>query len=433
MESLGLYDTLLTVLYFLLWVVTFLVYHKKYKTVDAGSAIIGSYILYAGFSIHNTIDPTIVVAYEPLSIFPFIFLYIMLMVALAPVIYHHTHPALKIEDPGTFVVKGIAMILILCAIFRIPEIVENIQEGLIRLFLDSEAGMDSYTEQLDNVGDSGKAISNIPAIVFNMFSDIGIFLFFYFLSQRKYLWSLFLSLPLVVSVLVPIMSGQRGPVVICILTIIMTFFLFKEYLTRLVVKITYGIGIFFGTLVSLPLIAITMSRFGERSNDTFAYISWYIGQANLYFNNFAFDAGGIRYGDRTAFLIKKLIDPSTPSNYEERRAKYANLKIDDYYFSTFVGDFCIDYGPIIGMLIILGFSLFMLYRISRFRSPDQVKLHQLLLLFFVACICMQGGMYLFAYSDTGNLKIVAFVLLYLYLLYHDGLLQRFGREPYELK
>lgn len=433
MNSLGAYDLLLTVMYFFLWVIVFFVYHRKYKTVDAGSAIIGSYILYAGFSIHNVIDEEIAVAYEPLSIFPFLFLFLMLMVALSPVIYHHTHPAPKIEDPRTFAVKGLALIIVATAICRIPDIITNFQDGLVRLFLDADSGHDAYLEQLENVSEGGKSVSNIPAIIFNMFSDIAIFLFFYFLSQRMYFWTLALSIPLIVAMLTPIMSGQRGPVVICLLTVIMTFFLFKEYLQKMVVRIFYGIGTFFAVLISLPILAITMSRFGDRAIGAFTYFSWYIGQANLYFNNYAFDAGGIRNGDRTAFLIKKLIDSSTPSNYEERRAKYANLKIDDYYFSTFVGDFCIDYGPIIGMMIILFFSLFMLYRISRFRNSEAVKFHQLLLLFFVSCICMQGGMYLFAYADTGNLKIIAFILFYIYLLYHDGLLQKYHRSPYELK
>ena len=41
------------------------------------------------------------------------------------------------------------------------------------------------------------------------------------------------------------------------------------------------------------------------------------------------------------------------------------------------------------------------------------------------CISMQGGMYLFNYADTGNLKIITFGLLYGYLRYHEILLKKY--------
>jgi len=47
------------------------------------------------------------------------------------------------------------------------------------------------------------------------------------------------------------------------------------------------------------------------------------------------------------------------------------------------------------------------------------------------CICMQGGMTLFMYSDGMNLKMVVFFLLYVYLRYHDVLLQKFPLKKYE--
>ena len=135
------------------------------------------------------------------------------------------------------------------------------------------------------------------------------------------------------------------------------------------------------------------------------------------------DAGGIRYGDRTLNLFKRLIDPSTPKNFIERRDKYHNLEIDDYYFTTFVGDFCLDFGPIVTVFI---FVIFNLWVISQIRPRDgTLKLHQLLLIYFAMCICMQGGMTLFAFSDTGNLKMIILILLYVYLRYHEQLLLKF--------
>ena len=89
-------------------------------------------------------------------------------------------------------------------------------------------------------------------------------------------------------------------------------------------------------------------------------IEWYYGQSFLNFNNYGLDAGGIRYGDRTANFFKSFLFDDVPHNFVERREKYSHLKIDDYYFYTFVGDFTIDYGPILAVLLFYNFFCYFL-------------------------------------------------------------------------
>ena len=181
--------------------------------------------------------------------------------------------------------------------------------------------------------------------------------------------------------------------------------------------------------ISLPIAAITVSRFGDKATGVGGFVAWYVGQGSLYFNNSALEAGGTRNGDRTFNLAKRLIDSSTPKNFVERRDKYHNLKIDDDIFSTFVGDFTIDFGPIVAVVI---FVIFNGYVIIKSRTRDnKIEVHQLLLLFFTMCVCMQGGMALFSYSDTGNLRIITIFSLYAYLRYHEVLLKKFPLKRHE--
>lgn len=58
----------------------------------------------------------------------------------------------------------------------------------------------------------------------------------------------------------------------------------------------------------------------------------------LVFNNYGMDANGIRYGDRTAPLIRKLLGLKTSTNYYERRFVYSKMLVNDSYFITFIGD-----------------------------------------------------------------------------------------------
>ena len=427
--SQAVYDNILIISYLLIWILTFGWYQYKRNVLDGGSAIILSYIAYAIFSILtlNNPIPIAMYAYEPLKVFPFIYLYVMLMIAISPAIYHHLTPVRTIEDPHTRTIHILSIIIIICSVMLIPNIVTNFGDGVIKLFTDNDAGKDAYAEQLKEAEDSGNSISNLVAIIYNMSFDISVFLSFYLLSLKKknpaIVILLFMSL--LIGIFMAVMKGQRSVVILNLLTIIAGYMLFREYISKRINRaiLTFGIGCI--VTISLPVAAITISRFDnrERSSAISDYLNWYIGQANLYFNNYGLDAGGVRYGDRTMNLVKRLIDPSTPSNYVERREKYHNLKLDDNVFSTFVGDFTIDYGPVIAVVIFIVFNAYVLIQIRP--RGDTIKLHQMLLLFFSISICMQGGMYLFAYSDTANLRILAFGLLYAYLRYHDALIEHF--------
>lgn len=421
----SLVDNCISVFYLLIWVVTLFLYQKKRNVFDAGSVIMLSYVCYAIFSLITINDVLFSITFEPLRLFPYIYLYLMFLLALWPTIYHHCHPVKGIEDPQTRVLKFLGWIICVCAILQLPDIIANFTDGLVMLFIDTDAGKDAYSEQLENAGEAGNAISNIPAIIYNALADIGIFLFFYFLTQKnKDKFLIFgLGISILVGLLIPVMHGQRSGVILNILTLILGYFLFKEFFSKTINVIVKKIGIVIMALITLPIAAITTSRFGDKIGGVFGFLNWYIGQANIFFNNWGLDAGGIRYGDRTINLFKRIIDPSTPANFMERRDKYHNLDLDDYYFSTFVGDFTIDFGPYMAIIIFLIFNAFVLSRIRR--DGDTIKVQQILLLYFSMCICMQGGMYLFAYSDTANLRILSLFGLYAYLCYHELLLEKF--------
>ncbi len=424
-------DMVLSVGYLLLWIVTWVVYQRRRNVFDGGSAIMLSYICYAVFSIITINDELFSITFEPLRLFPYIYLYLMLMIALWPAVYHHLHPVTEIEEPHTRMLKLTAWLICFCALCQVPDIASNFNDGLVMLFTDTDAGKDAYSEQLSDADEAGTAISNLFAIIYNSLSDVAIFLFFYFLTQKEKnrLLVAGLGFSIAVGLLIPVMHGQRSGVILGVLTLILGYFFFQEYYSRMLNLLVRGVGVVVLAMVALPVAAITFSRFDSMMAGVLGFLNWYIGQANVFFNNYDLDAGGIRYGDRTLNLFKRLIDSDTPANFVERREKYHNLELDDYYFSTFVGDFTIDFGPYLAIVIFLAFNTFVWYRIRR--SGHSVKVHQLLLLYLSMCICMQGGMYLFAYADTANLRIVTLMGLYAYLCYHEKLLEKYPLENNE--
>lgn len=419
------YDNLLTTLYLLAWVAMLVWYHWKYRSLDAGSAIIASYILYATLSLLTLNDPLFSISYNPLKLFPYIYLYAMLMVALLPAIYTHRHPVEEIADPGTRVLKIIAFISIVSALFLVPDIINNFSSGVVKLFTDIDAGNDNYQEQSSDNADAGQGIRNLPAVIYNSISDITIFLCFYFLTLKKkpklLIVGLFFSI--FVGLTLPIIRGSRGGVIMALMAIVGAFMLLRQYMQKKVRRTMQIAGLAGIIAFTLPVVAITISRFGNMNGGIFGFLNWYVGQGNLYFNNYALDAGGIRHGDRTIAMFKRVVDPSTPMNYTDQRDKNHNMEINDDVFTTFVGDIALDFGPVATVLI---FIVFYGWVIAKIRPRDgTIRLHQCLLTYFTVCICMEGGMALFPYSYTGNIRIVAFALLYAYLRYHEVLQERF--------
>ena len=424
-------DNILVVLYLLLWLSAFFAYHRKNRQTDAGSVIIVTYIIYAFFSILTLNRPIEILAYydfNHLTLFPFVYLFVMLIIALTPLIRAHFVPAWHIENTSSMVLYVIASITILSALIMLPGIVMNFSDGLFKLITDMDAGKDAYGEQLENAAESGGGISNIPAILFNALSEISIFIFYYFLAfSAKNRWLVSgLGVSTVVAVLQPIMEGQRGMVINTIFTVIGGYFLFKRYLSDKIRKVVRWIGVVVIGLVLVPVCTITISRFSNQKSTVTDYVNWYIGQGNLYFNNYALDDNGIRYGDRTFNFVKRLVSPKASRNYVDRRDTFSNLYVNDDVFTTFVGDFAIDFGPIVAFLLFVVFNAWVLYA-TRVRRQS-LKTHQLLLLYFTMCVCMQGGMTLFSFSDTANLKMICFALLYVYLAVYDMVLSKYPRK-----
>lgn len=420
-------DNILLAFYMLLWVATFLWYHYRQRQIDGGSAVIASYITYCLFSFVTLNDDFFDITYDHLRLFPFLYLYVMLMLALSPAIRLHFSNPKEIEDPHSRLLIIPCIITIACLVLQLPTIISNFNSNFIGLLLDSDAGKDAYLEGLENAESSGSAIRNLPSVLFNMLYDTSVFLFFFFVSRKDknvyFLTTLFISI--VIGMLIPVMNGQRGSVIKAALTIVAGYTLFRQFLSKKLNRMMQAAGIIVAILMAIPIIAITISRFSDRKNsaDTSGFVYWYIGQANIYFNNLALDAGGTRNGDRTFNLMKRVISSDTPKNYAERRDKYRNLNIDDHWFTTFVGDFVIDFGPFVAFLIFVVFNGWVLFQL---RARDgTIKLHQLLLVYFALCVSLQGGMTLYMYSDTSNLAVAVMILLYSWLRYHEVLLKKF--------
>ena len=272
----------------LLWAITLFYYWKKKKAIDPGFCLLSSYLVYSVFSLLLFNNDWYSGYYNDITFFPFVYLYIAMVMTSWPVLKYNPKDIKVFHPANRFLLNSISCIIIICALINLPSAIIHLREGLILMFLSSSGGQELYQEMIESGTDAGGAISNIPSIISNAFTNIAILFLFYLLTQKKK--SKFMIVGLGISVLSNIMhflsTGQRGGVVRILLTVFITYFAVKDFLIDDIKKKIRRVGLVFIILISIPLVAITISRFAYRDTGVQGSFVDYIGQANLNFNNY---------------------------------------------------------------------------------------------------------------------------------------------------
>lgn len=411
--------TYLLIIYLCLWVFTLYIHSRRVKRFGAGSFIITTYIVYATFSILLWNIDYVNFSPLPLKLFPFIYLFLMMLIGLWPILRYDKVCSRNILTPSMNILNIISGIFIVSSIIHFPEDIMNLREGIMKMAVDTAMANEIYAESTESVSSAGSAVSNIAAVISNAFGQVGYLITIYYLTLKKRN-KLILS-GLIVSCLIKASSsialGQRGGVVETLFILVCTYFLLKEHIDPKIKRVVSVFSIVVLFLFSIPFMWITIGRFDTAITNPLESVYYYAGVQNINFNNYALDDGGIRYGDRTIPLFKRMLGfENVPKNFYERRAKYPKLKMNDETFSTYVADFAIDYGPFLGAVLLFLLALLIVKATQPRGRP--FGFHHLLLLHFMLYMVSLGGLKLFPYADGGNLKIIVCFLCY-YIFQYD--------------
>ena len=395
-------------LYILMWICLYY-YNKRHRRYfDGTSLIIMLNIVYAICSIVIYNDPIISndAFYTDATFGPFIYLFVAQLIVMVPLLKNE-NKILTITRPSLYLLKWFAYVYIILAVLQIPFIYQDIRDGLYILLSSENGGSYLYNNRMNTT-------NGVGYLFYYMFTDIAILVFFYMSSVgiiNKFLkYGIIMAVSL--SLIRPISMGLRTETVMRLLSILVSYFIFNRFIPNKLNNVLKKQGLIVLGVVLTLFFILTASR---AKTSVGSYIMEYAGQGNLYFNSYGLDAGGLRNGDRTAWLFKRYLGYDVAKELQETREKYSHMKLDDGHFSTYVGDFTLDYGPIWTLIIFSLFSIIMLKIINI--KNGKIYFHQLLCMYFIMCICIQGGFYLFSYSYGGNYVIIAFVFMYLLFLF----------------
>lgn len=407
-------NNLFIIIYIALWAATFFYYLKKKKIFGAGNFILASYLAYAIISLllYNNEYYQWVETDKELKLFPFIYLFMLMLFFLRPVL--HFDETCNIQQPSPFLINFLSITFVLFSILVLPFLLSNLMEGLTLMLISGDGAEELYSDAHDGLLDENQSFAYlIIHTVFSFFSDFGILLFFLYSirSKTSKIILVGMAIGIFVGMIEALSRGLRTELVMKFLTIATTYFLFRYHLPHKINKMFKYAGVLLTAFVALFVIVINTSRFSDRPYDSSYQLLNYTGMANLNFDRYGLDAGGIRNGDRTFNYFKKWLRfKDVPSDVYDLRTKYSHMKMDDSVFYTYIGDFTLDFGPI-GAAFILCFASFLFSLLTR-RRNKRILFHQLIVVYFVMAICAQGGMYLFYYSSYRNYNIVYLIMFY---------------------
>ena len=171
--------------YVLAWFITYRVYIKKNPKYGVGGFLILEYLLFAVLSLILYNLPSHRNEWTAITLFPFIYLYCMLLIASVPVLQFNNDRIRSISPPNKTVFNVFLYTFIVCSLFQIPSIISELGEGLTLIVLDPDNAADIYNERAqDSLTTTHNRIDGIitaPFTIFaNIFGNFCVFLFFYY-------------------------------------------------------------------------------------------------------------------------------------------------------------------------------------------------------------------------------------------------------------
>lgn len=399
--------------YIFLWSCLLVYYVRRDKCISLGIALISLYTIQAVFALVVYNSPMSDYIGLDMRIWPFFFLFIMFFIALKPILSLKEYAVKSVEVPNNGLNTSLCVFFSVFAIISIINTLPQVETGLqLMMVSDNEGILDLYGESTaaKTTQRSFSGIINIQGVISNMSNYITPLLFFtyYIKEKRSKVVMILLIIALMQGPLTGIANASRLQLIGQTYTFFLLYFFFKPYIksndNRILKR---GFVIVVAILISV-FVTITIARTIQKSygGNSIYNIESYFAQGPINFNAFCMDANGTREGNRVAPLFLQIMGKETLTP-EQIRFKYQRMKIDSSSFSTFVGDFALDFGPYVSLCIFLILS-FIFHQLLRHKT--RLTYGQIIVVYILLKFC--GGFYQFEFCTIGgNLAFVMLLLL----------------------
>lgn len=334
--------------------------------------------------------------FTEIRIIPYIFLILCLLISFYP--FYTRDDSIKQISIGNE--KLFNKMIIAIGIISILPFFENLIH-IISTYgaTNTDTIADVYEEKMSGDFNRSQFINwfSLPGRICNSinlkFQYCSLFLLFTYLclSNKKKVYIILLSLCALNPVLYQLGMSGRSTLVFLFLRSILLFFIFRCFLSTNIKRLVIKYGTIILTSSILLLSVITLARYnnnaGANSISLLAWISLYVGEGSLNFNNAMWDTNTFTEGDNCFSFFKSILGLDTFTDYLERRAYWGSRTgVDPVRFYTFVGDIFSDISFFVLPLLIL----IVYYFRKKTASKNRVSLFTMYLYYTWGYICISG-------------------------------------------
>lgn len=360
-------DSFIVVFNALLYLILLIVYKKKSRGIDSGFVLLSSYSTVAVMCVWNYFREP---ALWDLSLFPFIYLFIVLLLFFRPFISDNACFADKLKVPRLDLLYLFSVLFILFTIivlyYASPQIMLNLVVGEWReLRGDMAAGEVSlYNNQFERF-----------ANIFTQYlTSFAVVVAFYFLKLRTK-WAGRIAYMLIICVFSLSLSSaikiaSRGLIAFSIISLVLGYSIFKKSYTDKIQRRIRIVAFIIIGLSTIYLASVTISRFESNVSsdfdDTNSSLIYYFGHSMLVFDNGLMDS-------IDNYLYGKYMFATDSDIFLKGYDSYLHTHMSTS-FQTFVGNLYMDFGPLITLFIAVLFPSFLL-KLKRKKTIDIADLY----------------------------------------------------------
>ena len=403
-----------TFVYFLSFVTLFLwLYVKKYSLVPL--YIVGIWCVSSFFAILFQLAYD--VKYEKLSILPYVFLFICFCISLFQIVKCQKRMENTIPCMTFSLFDKIIWVFVLLSLIPFYENMRYVissygaidTSGLADMYNDKMYGDGIKVTWLSSLGMIGNSLDGI-------FIQLLVFIPFYFLTREKinkYLL-LFSFLPVLNHVLFQLASSGRGFATQFLLDAVFLILLFRKQIPSTRLKKLKLVSLVVIPCFFLLLSILTLAR-GNSSNkgvETSITVGYYVAKSHLDFNESLWTIRKHTEGDNSFGFVKNLIGLDVPVD-KNSYWNYSKTGIIPSLFYTYIGDWYMDFGAIITII------LFIIWSFVSLKIFTRVKTSATLLpffMYFVFCEILINGWSMNIFKTSGSFRNLLFSIFLLIII-----------------
>ncbi len=413
-----------------IWLVCFLYVSLKLRRICVTTAILMLYLIISILGVHLFFSPYALGFFIDLKIFPYIYLFCMIMMAIYPLYKVDRCNVCTIITPHRLLFNTVCICIVFLSLINVLSLIENIHQGIFYLFVDEDYGRLAYYETASNYTSASKSKGlgeyNYIGILSNVAKSISpLFFIYYLILKKRNIYILIgLSFSSLLSPLVGLSTGSRGALMMMAINVIFLFIFLKNMFDSFVYRKMKRFFLLFFVLLLVPFFVITISR-NEGDFDRMLFsLERYSSESFLRFNNYCLDANGCRDADYVLPVVKELLGLNPARDYAARLSKYSYMNIDESVFYTFVGDFTLDFGPFSSVIIFFFLMIMFVNALSAKRK--EIYFYQYILYYILLVSCL--GYYQFPWGRIeGNLQLIVLLLL-MFVFYMDSVRLRRNKK-----